>query len=139
MLETGSIDVNGDGTFAATSAEFFNNNFGTGQGVTAGALSVPLNRGNYRIRIQYEEGTGGNQMMLEWLTPDTPGATFGYAHGPAVIGLNVPSGTLVTSDNLNRIEVTFSGALDRSNAAAGAHTRDGMTHLMHALQRKPGS
>lgn len=109
------IDVNGDGTFAATNDEFFNNNFGVGQGLTAGALSTPLNRGNYRIRIQYEEGSGGNQMMLEWLTPDTPGSTFGYAHGPAVIGLNIPSGTVVQSPNMDRIEVTFSAALDTAS------------------------
>ncbi len=76
---------------------------------------MPLNRGSYRVRIQYEEGGGGNQMLLEWLTPDTPGASLGFAHGPSVIGLNIPAGTTVQSPNLDRVEVTFSGAIDTAS------------------------
>lgn len=58
------IDVNGDGVFAAASPEYVNNNWGVGQGMTIGALSQTIQPGNRRIRIQYEEGNGGNGMLF---------------------------------------------------------------------------
>ena len=58
------IDVNGDNTFAASAPEFANNNWGTGQGATIGQYSVALAPGLYRVRLQYEEGNGGNSFGL---------------------------------------------------------------------------
>jgi hypothetical protein len=60
------IDVNGDGNFNTSGAEFLNNNWGYGQGATTSAPSVVLTAGTYRIRIQYEEGDGGNRIQLMW-------------------------------------------------------------------------
>jgi len=60
------IDVNGDGVFSNTAAETLLNGFGTGQVPTTSAGSPPLNAGTYRIRAQYEEGSGGNSMQLLW-------------------------------------------------------------------------
>jgi hypothetical protein len=58
------IDVNGDGVFASSGAEFVNNNWGSGQAQTLGPASEPFKAGTYRIRIQYEEEFGGNRMQL---------------------------------------------------------------------------
>jgi hypothetical protein len=58
------IDLNGDGLFAASGDEYLSNHWGSGQAVTLGPLSVPLNPGRYRLRIQYEEGYGANDMFL---------------------------------------------------------------------------
>jgi hypothetical protein len=60
------IDVNGDGVFSSTSAEFLNNNFGTGQPTTVSGPGPALAAGTYRIRMQYEEGQGGNLAQLLW-------------------------------------------------------------------------
>jgi len=59
------VDLNNDGAFNSTGDEFINNNWGTGQATTDGNLSVPLNAGLYRIRLQYEEAGGGNVMQLK--------------------------------------------------------------------------
>jgi PA14 domain len=58
------IDVNGDGLFASASPEFVSNNWGSGQAATTGPASVPLSKGTYRIRIQYEEGNLTNCVYL---------------------------------------------------------------------------
>ncbi len=108
------IDVNRDGQFAADTTEFSNNGWGTGQGATAGALSVPLAKGKYQIRVQYEEGTGGNSMMLHWITPNLAGQADGYGHGPTVIGMSVPANTVYSGAALHSVDVFFSGALDQS-------------------------
>ncbi|MFO1064868.1 MAG: FG-GAP-like repeat-containing protein [Pirellulales bacterium] len=105
------IDVNNDGTFANNASEFFDNGFGTGHAMIAGALSAPLTAGTYRIRVQYEEGTGSNGMVLEWMTPDTPGMDDQYGHGPTVIGMTVPANSVVNVPT-SSVGVTFSGALD---------------------------
>ncbi len=60
------IDVNGDGVFANSPAELLDNGFGTGQVPTLSAASSPLAAGTYRIRTQFEEGSGGNSMRLLW-------------------------------------------------------------------------
>src|ERR1043166_5512574 len=56
------IDANSNGLFEAS--ELVNDNWGTGQAATLGPASVALVPGTYAIRIQYEEGTGGNEMYL---------------------------------------------------------------------------
>ncbi|HVK57510.1 MAG TPA: LamG-like jellyroll fold domain-containing protein, partial [Candidatus Kapabacteria bacterium] len=59
------IDLNTNGTFAATAPEFINNGWGgAGQGMTLGQLSQVIQPGLYAIRIQYEEGGGGNGFLL---------------------------------------------------------------------------
>lgn len=58
------IDVNDDGVFNAT--ELIDNNWGTGQAITLGPASTPLEPGDYRIRIQYEEANGNNEAYLLW-------------------------------------------------------------------------
>lgn len=102
------VDLNNDGTFQST--ELFNNNFGVGQSLTTGMLTPALGVGNYRIRVQYEEGLFDNRLYLEMITPDQPGQDDGFGHGPTVIGTNVVAGQTITT-SLDKIEVTFSGAL----------------------------
>ena len=58
------LDLNGDGAFDSSGAEFIDNHWGSGQAPTSGNQSVTLNAGLYRIRLQYEEGGGGNLMQL---------------------------------------------------------------------------
>ena len=70
------IDLNGDDLFAPTAPEFVNNNWGRLQGARRGDLSVPLPAGLYRVRIQYEEGYGGNMIYL--LSRAEPTVRFAY-------------------------------------------------------------
>ena len=66
------IDLNTNGTFAATAPELINNGWGGGgQGTTLGQLSVVIQPGTYPIRIQYEEGGGGNYFLLAGV-PQSP-------------------------------------------------------------------
>lgn len=58
------IDVNRDGIFDSSGVEFIDNNWGQGQGATPGPESIPLAAGMYPVRIQYEEGFGGNVLQL---------------------------------------------------------------------------
>ena len=58
------IDLNGDDTFDSSGPEFIDNNWGGGQAATTGPRSVVLEPGQYRVRIQYDEGNGGNSMQL---------------------------------------------------------------------------
>ncbi|MCY2977564.1 MAG: FG-GAP-like repeat-containing protein, partial [Planctomycetota bacterium] len=106
------IDVNGDGSFASNSIEFADNGFGLGHLIGTGTLFSPLAKGKYRIRVQYEEGTGNNAMVLEWVTPQRSGEEDGLGHGPTVIGLSVIPNAVTNTNTLDRLEVTFSGALD---------------------------
>ncbi|MCA9012409.1 MAG: hypothetical protein KDB01_21810, partial [Planctomycetaceae bacterium] len=64
------IDLNRDGTFDSSGAEFVDNHWGTPQATTDGNLSVPLNAGIYRIRLQYEEAGGDNVMRLKSTPPN---------------------------------------------------------------------
>ncbi len=57
------IDLNGDGDYE-DALELTNNHWGSGQGETYGELSSRLLPGLYAIRVQYEEGGGGNVMGL---------------------------------------------------------------------------
>jgi hypothetical protein len=58
------IDLNGNANFGTSPPEFVNNHWGTGQGPTRGDLSGIIPPGTYRIRIQYEEGNGGNYFTM---------------------------------------------------------------------------
>lgn len=66
------IDLNNDGQFGSSGNESINNNWGKGQDVTLGPASVQLAKRDYRIRIQFEEGTGPNSMQLLWDFAPTP-------------------------------------------------------------------
>ena len=65
------IDIDGDGTFESEWPEFVDNHWGTGQSATTGAASPMLEPGVYSIRLQYEEGSGGNIMQLLPMAPAT--------------------------------------------------------------------
>lgn len=67
------IDVDGNGAFGTAAPELVNNGWGAGQGTTLGPRSDVILPGNYRIRIQYEEGNGGNNFVLLGQPVDTPG------------------------------------------------------------------
>ncbi len=58
------IDLNHDGK--VQSDEWGSNGWGGGQGATVKKVSGPLPVGVYQIRVQYEEGGGGNTMSLLW-------------------------------------------------------------------------
>ena len=58
------IDVNGNGTFGSTAPEYINNHWGSGQADTYGDSSDFIAPGVYRIRMQYQEGSGGNHFAL---------------------------------------------------------------------------
>ncbi len=65
------IDLDGDGSFGATSPEFINNHWGSGQEYTQGDTSVTIAPGAYRIRIQYEESWGNNRFdLLDTVVPE---------------------------------------------------------------------
>jgi hypothetical protein len=70
------IDLNTNGTFATTAPEYINNGWGgSGQGMTLGQASTIIKPGTYRIRIQYEEGGGGNGFLLAGAVQSPPDAT----------------------------------------------------------------
>jgi hypothetical protein len=58
------IDLSGNGAFGSVAPEYVNNHWGTGQGPTRGDVSTIVPPGTYRIRIQYEEGNGGNYFTI---------------------------------------------------------------------------
>ncbi|MHC4179885.1 MAG: Ig-like domain-containing protein, partial [Planctomycetota bacterium] len=58
------IDVNQDGLLGESGPEFIDNRWGTGGGANYGPASVFFDAGVYRVRLQYEEGTGNNTMQL---------------------------------------------------------------------------
>ena len=70
------IDINGDGFFDPSGPEFVNNNWGNGQAATTGPSSVRFTPGVYKIRLQYEEGSGGNVMQLVAAAPPTVRAAY---------------------------------------------------------------
>lgn len=57
------IDVDGNGSFTNAAPELANNHWGS-PGIWYGEPTTPLAAGTYRIRIQYEEGGGGNFLHL---------------------------------------------------------------------------
>ncbi|TWT79056.1 putative Ig domain protein [Planctomycetes bacterium CA13] len=105
------VDLNGDGTFDTTS-ELFDNHWGSGQGTTPGTPTGPLAAGAYQIRMQYEEGGGGNTAYLDWILPGQMIATDGFVHGPAITNLDLSSQSGTSSSVLDQIEITFSANVD---------------------------
>ena len=63
------IDLDGNGQFAPASPELLNNHWGSGQGWTFGENSGVVPPGVYRFRAQYEEGIGGNAIMVNGAFP----------------------------------------------------------------------
>lgn len=112
------IDLNNDGVFASSGAEYVTNFWGS-TGSTTGTLSTAIpTAGTYRIRVQYETQTGNEQAFLEWLTPDIAGRTEGIGHGPSVIDTSVQPGSALAAAGLNTLSVTFSGALNPATLTA---------------------
>ncbi len=69
------LDRNGDGKVQAD--EWGSNGWGGGQGATQRTVHHRVAAGTYRIRLQFEEGGGGNSCQLLWTDP-----THGTAIGP---------------------------------------------------------
>jgi hypothetical protein len=101
------IDVNGDGAFGSSGSEFVNNNWGGVQGATTGPASVPLNAGTYRVRVQYEEGGGGNNVQLLWDYGGGRTVMEGMVSSPKVVGSNIVPNTSLDTIPEN-VEITFS-------------------------------
>ena len=85
------IDRNLDGE--VQDLEWGSNGWGGGQGMTLGAVSEPLRPGSYRIRVQYEDGMGGNGMVLCW---DDATRSAGVSNGSYII----PAAAFVLPDQL---------------------------------------
>lgn len=105
------IDLNNDGNFATSGAEFVSNGWGT-TGSTVGVISSSLPAGTYPIRVQYEHTTGSEQLYLEWMTPDVSGWENGIGHGPSVIDTSIQPGSSRIAANVNSLDVIFSGAVN---------------------------
>lgn len=75
------IDSDNNGDFEAN--EYVSNGWGLGQGTTLGPFSQSLGAGVYPIRLQYEEGGGGNTMTLVWTGADASGAQATRSGGSA--------------------------------------------------------
>ncbi len=103
------IDRNNDGVFS--SSELVDNHWGSGQAATTGPLSSALPAGTYRIRIQYEEGGGGNELHLLWLNPQEQAHSGAVARPPSVAALNVAPGSVATT-RVDRVDITFSAAVN---------------------------
>ena len=58
------IDVNGNGAFDDP-AERFNNAWGTGQWASVGEASAAAGPGIYRLRVQFEDGNGGEYVQFD--------------------------------------------------------------------------
>lgn len=58
------LDRNGDGKVQPD--EWGSNGWGDGQGTTQRTVHHGVAAGTYRIRVQYEEGGGGNSMRMLW-------------------------------------------------------------------------
>ncbi|MGZ8940431.1 MAG: LamG-like jellyroll fold domain-containing protein, partial [Limisphaerales bacterium] len=112
------IDLNDNGSFSTIAPEFVNNHWGTGQGPTRGDLSPIIPPGTYRIRIQYEEGGGGNYFTMGGA--DIPFEVFTDEDGatPGLTGSYVAR-SLRTSTAQNDWRVTQAIAGTREDAYPG--------------------
>ncbi len=71
------IDLDKSGSFEPS--ELIDNNWGNGQGATTGPFSVQLAPDTYSIRIQYEEGGGGNSFrLIDAVSAEAVGANFEF-------------------------------------------------------------
>jgi hypothetical protein len=68
------VDLDGDGVFASSGVEFINNGWGTAHGALT-VYSTTVSPGLYRIRIQYEESSGGSVARLATVTGNQAGYT----------------------------------------------------------------
>ncbi|HYE07771.1 MAG TPA: DUF5060 domain-containing protein [Planctomycetota bacterium] len=98
------LDRDLDGTIDA--GEWGANGWGSGQGTTCRVVHAAVAPGIYRIRVQYEEGHGGNACSLLWSDAAVSG---GQHHGmhivppqaflhPALIELAADAGATLTVD-----------------------------------------
>jgi hypothetical protein len=104
------IDINGDGVFNSSGSELVNNNWGNGQVTNTSPASVPLNAGTYRVRLQYEEGDGGNQMQLMWDYAGAFSTVDGLKSNPQVVDVSVQPNTVLTTPPTS-IDVMFSQSI----------------------------
>ncbi len=103
------IDINGDGQFDPS--ELVDNNWGHGQWTTTGPWSPQLPAGTHRVRIQYEEGGGANDMHLLWQTIQESDQSGEVYRPPNVVALNVQPGAAL-STIVDRLDITFSSPID---------------------------
>jgi hypothetical protein len=61
------LDRNHDGVIQP--GEWGSNGWGNGQGATERVVQSGVPAGDYRFRVQYEEGGGGNSIVLQWRLP----------------------------------------------------------------------
>jgi hypothetical protein len=105
------IDLNHDSVFDPSGSEFVDNHWGSEQGATVGPSSVSLNAGTYPIRIQYEDGGGGNVISLMWDYAGGPATWGGMQCDPSVVDVNVQPNTVLASAPAT-IDVTFTEPID---------------------------
>jgi hypothetical protein len=67
------VDLDGDG--ATDADEWGANGWGRSQAMSERVVHPALAAGAYRFRAQYEEGRGGNGMVLAWSPPQRAGAS----------------------------------------------------------------
>ena len=99
------------------------NNDGPHGGQTVASPAVSLSAGLHEIRIDYEEGGGGYQLIANYNGPDT-------GNTAAVIGSVTPTGSTITGNietldpiaNSNNVTVTNSGTINLSNAGTSSTT-----------------
>lgn len=98
------------------SGEWMNNGWGAGQGITARPVSPPLAPGLYRIRVQFEQATGGAGMSLMWNDATNSGGAYLTYHviptarfAPFQVG-----GTTVVGATGQTM--TLTGVIDGANA-----------------------
>ncbi len=98
------LDRNGNGLVEGS--EWGSNSWGTGQGETSRPVQATLAAGTYRMRVQYEEGIGGDAMYLLWDdATHSAGSVAGLSLVPAAFLAGGSSiGTLTTG------AVTFTGS-----------------------------
>jgi len=88
------IDLNGNG--AVDAGEWGSNGWGSGQGPTLRVVHASLPAGIYRMRIQYEEGSGGNEMSLLWDDSANSAGSYAGQHVVPATVLISTIGTLTT-------------------------------------------
>ncbi len=104
--------MNKNGQFEST--EYFDNGWGQGQWITHGQLTPALDVGTYAIRLQFQDGSSGDNIHLEWIEVDTVSTLKGHINGPSVIGASIQPGSSYQGPYTNRLDIDFSGALDTS-------------------------
>lgn len=84
------IDVNGNGAFSDSRDILLNNSWGSGTLLQTSAPTSSLAKGVYRIRVQYEEGSGDNQLFL-LMAPRAPTNLRVGSVGAQAIAIDNPS------------------------------------------------